>query len=101
MTARTAARHRIGLMRRMVAPTPSVQHIGPVGVGFNAEDIVMAHPPISTEGKDEQPKKTPCEQLAEVLKDLDSPPPPEELLGGGDICSLEEEPSTEDDKPLD
>jgi hypothetical protein len=28
-------------------------------------------------------------------------PPPEEQLGGGDICSLEEQPSTDDDKPLD
>lgn len=28
-------------------------------------------------------------------------PPPEEDLGGGDICSLQEQPSTEDDKPLD
>jgi hypothetical protein len=28
-------------------------------------------------------------------------PPPEENLGGGDICSLEERPSTDDDKPLD
>ena len=28
-------------------------------------------------------------------------PPPEEDLGGGDICSLEERPSTDDDKPLD
>jgi hypothetical protein len=28
-------------------------------------------------------------------------PPPEEDLGGGDICSLEEQPSTDDDKPLD
>jgi hypothetical protein len=28
-------------------------------------------------------------------------PPPEEDLGGGDICSLEAEPSTDDDKPLD
>jgi putative SOS response-associated peptidase YedK len=28
-------------------------------------------------------------------------PPPEEDLGGGDICSLELEPSTEDDRPLD
>lgn len=27
--------------------------------------------------------------------------PSEEDLGGGDICSLEEEPSTADDKPLD
>ncbi len=31
----------------------------------------------------------------------DRQPPPEELLGGGDICSLEETPSTEDDRPLD
>ncbi|NVN86215.1 MAG: hypothetical protein HXX15_09020 [Rhodopseudomonas sp.] len=30
-----------------------------------------------------------------------SEPPPEEDLGGGDICSLEAEPSTDDDKPLD
>lgn len=28
-------------------------------------------------------------------------PPPEEELGGGDFCSLEEQPSTDDDKPLD
>jgi len=28
-------------------------------------------------------------------------PPYEEDLGGGDICSLEEQPSTADDKPLD
>lgn len=28
-------------------------------------------------------------------------PPPEEDLGGGDICSLERQPSTDDDKPLD
>jgi len=28
-------------------------------------------------------------------------PPPEEDLGGGDICSLEERPSTDDDKSLD
>ncbi len=28
-------------------------------------------------------------------------PPPEEDLGGGDICSLQEQPSTDDDKPLD
>ncbi len=27
-------------------------------------------------------------------------PPAEEELGGGDICSLEERPSTDDDKPL-
>jgi hypothetical protein len=28
-------------------------------------------------------------------------PLPEEDLGGGDICSLEEQPSTDDDQPLD
>jgi hypothetical protein len=28
-------------------------------------------------------------------------PLPEEDLGGGDICSLQEQPSTEDDQPLD
>ena len=27
-------------------------------------------------------------------------PPAEEDLGGGDICSLEEQPSTDDDQPL-
>lgn len=27
-------------------------------------------------------------------------PPPEEDLGGGDMCSLEREPPTDDDKPL-
>ncbi len=28
-------------------------------------------------------------------------PPAEEDMGGGDICSLEEQSSTDDDKPLD
>jgi len=28
-------------------------------------------------------------------------PEPEEDLGGGDICSLQEQPSTDDDQPLD
>ena len=60
----------------------------------------MARPPVSPIDEAEHPKKTPCEVLTDVLKDLDSPPPPEEQLGGGDICSLEEAPSTEDDKPL-
>lgn len=31
----------------------------------------------------------------------DEHPPPEDDLGGGDICSLEDAPSTDDDKPLD
>lgn len=33
--------------------------------------------------------------------DASAHPPPEEDLGGGDICSLEAEPSTDDDRPLD
>lgn len=61
----------------------------------------MDQRPVVTEGEAEQQKKTPCEVLTDVLKDLDTQPPPEEQLGGGDICSLEEAPSTEDDKPLD
>jgi hypothetical protein len=28
-------------------------------------------------------------------------PKPEEDLGGGDFCSLQEQPSTDDDQPLD
>jgi hypothetical protein len=28
-------------------------------------------------------------------------PEPEDDLGGGDICSLQEQPSTDDDQPLD
>jgi hypothetical protein len=28
-------------------------------------------------------------------------PQPEEDLGGGDICSLQEQPSSDDDQPLD
>ena len=28
-------------------------------------------------------------------------PPPEEDLGGGDICSLQEQASTDNDQPLD
>jgi hypothetical protein len=28
-------------------------------------------------------------------------PQPEEELGGGDFCSLQEQPSTDDDQPLD
>lgn len=61
----------------------------------------MAHRPVSGEGKAERSGKKSCEALSDALADLHSQPPPEEQLGGGDICSLEEEPSTEDDKPLD
>jgi hypothetical protein len=61
----------------------------------------MAKRPDPTKGKDEQGGKKTCEVLSDVLKDIDTQPPPEEQLGGGDICSLEEAPSTDDDKPLD
>ncbi len=61
----------------------------------------MAQRPVSHKATAEQERKKSCARLSDVLTDLHSPPPPEEQLGGGDICSLEEEPSTEDDKPLD
>ena len=38
---------------------------------------------------------------APAQNDKPSQPPPEDELGGGDICSLEDEPTTDDDKPLD
>jgi hypothetical protein len=40
-------------------------------------------------------------QLAGRLALWRSQPEPEEELGGGDICSLQEQPSTDDDQPLD
>jgi hypothetical protein len=40
-------------------------------------------------------------QLARQLPKRPSQPLPEEDLGGGDICSLQEQPSTDDDQPLD
>jgi hypothetical protein len=40
-------------------------------------------------------------RLAQEGKAPVAQPPPEENLGGGDICSLQEQPSTDDDKPLD
>jgi hypothetical protein len=45
----------------------------------------------------------PDKTLENVRKDANcrTQPPPEEDLGGGDICSLEAEVSTDDDKPLD
>ena len=36
-----------------------------------------------------------------IVRDRDAHPPGEDDLGGGDICSIEETPSTDDDKPLD
>ena len=35
-----------------------------------------------------------------VVHSGDTQPPAEDELGGGDICSVEETPSTDDDKPL-
>lgn len=61
----------------------------------------MAQRPASIDDKTEPDDKNSCDLLSDILTDLNIPPPPEEQLGGGDICSLEEEPSTEDDKPLD
>lgn len=40
-------------------------------------------------------------QKPDAKTETDGQPAPEEHLGGGDICSLEEQPSTDDDKPLD
>jgi hypothetical protein len=40
-------------------------------------------------------------QFARRLPQRHSQPQPEEDLGGGDICSLQEQPSTDDDQPLD
>jgi hypothetical protein len=40
-------------------------------------------------------------QFARRLPQRRSQPQPEEDLGGGDICSLQEQPSTDDDQPLD
>jgi hypothetical protein len=54
----------------------------------------MPKPHTSQHPRAKQKKKqTPVER--------DDHPPPEDELGGGDICSLEEAPSTDDDKPLD
>jgi hypothetical protein len=55
----------------------------------------MAQRPVFIEGGQKS-----VGQKSDPLADLDSHPAPEEQLGGGDICSLEEEPSTDDDKPL-
>lgn len=47
----------------------------------------------------EDGKSSPAPQPDPVRKP--DHPAPEERLGGGDICSLEEQPSTDDDVPLD
>ena len=56
----------------------------------------MARPPVFIENGQKSEG-----QPSDLCADLTSHPLPEEQLGGGDICSVEEEPSTEDDKPLD
>lgn len=43
--------------------------------------------------------KSPKQKKQEAAEDKH--PPPEEELGGGDFCSVEQAPSTDDDKPLD
>ena len=56
----------------------------------------MSRPPVFIENH----QKRDGEESAPPTEP-DCQPPPEEQLGGGDICSLEEAPSTDDDKPLD
>lgn len=61
----------------------------------------MAHRLVFTTDKQKTDKQKSEGRRCSALTDLASQPPPEDQLGGGDICSLEETPSTEDDKPLD
>ena len=56
----------------------------------------MAQRPVIIEGKQSSPAKKP-----DPVTRPGGHPAPEEQLGGGDICSLEEQPSTDDDVPLD
>jgi hypothetical protein len=55
----------------------------------------MAQRPVLIGNSQDSPAEKP-----DPLTKLDHPPP-EDHLGGGDICSLQEQPSTDDDKPLD
>jgi hypothetical protein len=55
----------------------------------------MAQQPVIIEDG----KSSPAPQPGPVAKP-GGHPAPEEQLGGGDICSLEEQPSTDDDTPL-
>lgn len=56
----------------------------------------MAQPPVFIEDGQTSP-----EQKRGSLEKLDGHPAPEDHLGGGGICSPEEQPSTDDDVPLD
>jgi hypothetical protein len=48
----------------------------------------------------ERAPKSPADR-PDPLTHLGDHPPSEDQFGGGDICSPEQDPSTEDDKPLD
>jgi hypothetical protein len=48
----------------------------------------------------QQSPRSPAEE-PDPLTNLGDHPLPEDQFGGGDICSPEQDPSTEDDKPLD
>lgn len=55
----------------------------------------MKRHPVFIESGDKAPGQREAESAQPVQ------PEPEHDLGGGDICSLEQEASTDDDKPLD
>jgi hypothetical protein len=55
----------------------------------------MAHPPVFIEKG-----QISSEQKRDSLEKVDGHPALEDHLGGGDICSPEEQPSTDDDMPL-
>jgi hypothetical protein len=74
---------------------PRCANIGLTNVGWQ-EGHPMSRRPVLIDKARKSPAEKP--KLPACLGDQ---PPPEEQLGGGDICSLEEQPSTEDDKPLD
>ncbi|MET0222395.1 MAG: hypothetical protein ABW175_02290 [Bradyrhizobium sp.] len=52
------------------------------------------------ERKREEQGQPPAEK-PDLCTILSEHPAPEDQFGGGDICSPEEEPPTDDDKPLD
>ena len=56
----------------------------------------MSRHPIATPDRKAESALSP-----DATYDFSDHPPSEEQLGGGNICSLEEEASTDDGKPLD
>jgi hypothetical protein len=46
-------------------------------------------------------EKQMLKRIKQLLGKRRTQPQPEEDLGGGDFCSLQEQPSTDDDQPLD